>query len=522
MTRFLSILFLLISINCFSQLNESPKVYPKSTVVNARVYDVKTGQPLSFANIGIKNTSKGSISNEDGVFQLNIEGFNSLDSIIVRYVGYKNASVNIADLLEKRLVPMQEDIINVSEFFVYGNEIDGIAIVSKVLENRSKNYHNNTLETEMFIRNRYSTDVEELKIKQLKNSFKQLSDKITRQLEEQIPKHNLSYTDFLGKVYLNQILTSEAKMDDKVKVKEEKVIGLRDDLEMGEIEDSFGKIINETKDNEYWKVASGVFRMKVDTDDGSDDDDEEGDKDKKGSVVVKIDTAKKAIDYKNTVGSWFLRQQIDRSADYISMNDESQWSFLHSPKQYEYKLEGGLKIDGEEVYIISFTPKRRGDFEGTLYISCESYALIKAEYQYAEGRNGVNISLLGISYTESEFRVSILFEKYNGKYQLKYLFKREGEIIGVERKIALIKKRERFMLDKTVATFKVKLNYKARNLNSIELLVLSQNEITEAKFKALEQKERMKVKYVRKFDDTLWEGYSIIAPTVKMKEYQKH
>ena len=526
MTKILSFLFILTSLNCFSQLNEDSNVYPKNARVNARVYEDKTGEYLSFANIGIKKSSKGTISNEDGVFMLNIEGFNEHDSIIVRYVGYKDATVCIADLLEKRLVPMHKDMINVAEFFVYGNEIDVVSIVEKVLENRSKNYHNNTLETEMFIRNRYSTDIKKLKIKQLKNSFDQLSDEMASQIEKEVPKHHLSYTDFLGKVYLNQILTSEAEMDDKVKVEEEKVIGLRDDFEMKEVEEAFEKIINDTKENEYWKVASGVFSTKVDTDESDEDDDDVEKKDKKKKkgvvvVVVKVDTAKKVVDYKNTVGSWFLREQIDRSAKYITMNSEEDWSFLHSPKYYSYKLEGGLKIDGEDVYIISFTSKRKGDFEGTLYISCDSYALIKAEYQYSEGSNGVDVSLLGISYTESEFRVSILFEKLNGKYQLKYLFKREGEIFGVERKIALIKKRERFLIDKTVATYKVKLNIQAENLNSIELLVLSQKEITEADFKALKQEERMKVKYVHEFDDTLWEGYSIIAPTAKMKEYQK-
>ncbi len=524
MKKIFCLIFIIISINCYSQLNEKLSVYSKNARLNARVYDAKTGEYLSFANIGIKNSSKGSISNEDGVFMLSIEGFNEQDSIIVRYVGYKDATICIAALLEKRLVPMQKDLINVAEFFVYGDEVDVVSIIEKVLENRSKNYYNNTLETEMFVRNRYSTDIKEIKIKQLKNSFDQLSDDVTRQFEEQMPKHHLSYTDFLGKVYLNKILTSEVKMDDKVKVKEEKVIRLKDDFEMGEVEESFEKIFNDTKEGEYWKVASGVFSMKVDNEDISeenDDENEDSDKDKKRRVTVTVDTTTKIEDFKNTGESLFLREQINRSANYITMNNESEWSFLHSPKHFNYKLEGGVKIDGDDVYIISFVPKRKGDFEGTLYISCSSYALIKAEYSYAEGKNGVDVSLMGISYTESDFHASILFEKYKGKYHLKYLFKRKGEIIGVERKLALIKKRERFLLDKTIATFKVDISYKAENINSIELLVLSQKEITETTFKDLKQEERMKVKYVNKFDDSLWQGYSIIAPTSKMKEYQK-
>ena len=511
MTRIIILLSILISINCYSQVNNESNVYGNIRV-NARVYDAKTGEYLSFANIGIKKSSKGTISNEDGVFQLNIDGLNEQDSVIARYIGYKDTTICIADLIDKRLVPMHKDHINIEEFLVYSNEIDVQYIIGKVLENKSKNYENNTSESEMFIRTRNSTDIKELKIKQLKNSFELLSDKMASQMEEQIPKHHLSYTDFLGKVYLNKTNSSETEIDDRVKVKEEKIIKLKDDFEMAEIEDTLEHMINNTNENEYWKVASGIFSTKIETNDTVKEQDD----------VTKTDTSKKEVDYKNTTGSLLLRNQINRAAQYITMDSKYDWAFLYYPNQYNYKLKGSVKIDGENVYIISFTPKRRGDFEGNLYISSESYALIKAEYQYAENKNGADFSLLGISYTESVFRVSILFEKHNGKYQLKYIYKSEGDIIGIERKIELLKKRERFLLDKTIATYKVKLNYRAENLSSIELLVLSQNEITEDKFKSLKQEKRMKVEFVDKFDDAQWEGNSIIAPTQKMKEYQKH
>ena len=518
MTRILLFVFIFTSLNCFSQLNEDSNVYPKNARVNARVYDAKTGEYLSFANIGIKKSSKGTISNEDGVFMLNIEGFNEHDSIIVRYVGYKDVTVCIADLLEKRLVPMHKDMIDVAEFFVYGNELKIDTILAKVLSNRKINYNNNALETEMFIRSRSTIDIKELKVNELKNTFKVLSDNAARQFELSAPRQSLSYTDFLGKVYLNHIFTPENKVDSIVKIKEKKVIGLRDDMD--EVENPYVSIFDDTEDGEYWKVASGIFSVRIDA--TGEDEDEIVVDEKNKKITLKLDSTKEVNYYKNSEESRLFQEQISRSASYTSMNDEDDWAFLYYPENYSYKLDGGLIIDGEEVYVISFTAKSEGVFDGIMYVACGSYALIKAEYQYADEKMGVSVHLFGITYVESVFRASVLFEKHNGKYQLKYLFKREGKIFGADKKFALIKKRERFLLDKTLAEIKYKLTIMSENISSIELLVLSQKEITESKFRSIKQEKVMKVKYVDKFDDTLWEGYSIIAPTTKMKEYQKY
>ena len=46
-----------------------------------------------------------------------------------------------------------------------------------------------------------------------------------------------------------------------------------------------------------------------------------------------------------------------------------------------------------------------------MYISTETYALIRADYDYAPDKTGRDIHLLGIGYTENQFSGSIFFEK---------------------------------------------------------------------------------------------------------------
>ena len=53
-----------------------------------------------------------------------------------------------------------------------------------------------------------------------------------------------------------------------------------------------------------------------------------------------------------------------------------------------------------------------------MYISIRTYALVRADYEYAEGKTGRDIHLFGIGYTENEFSGSIYFEKKEENYIL--------------------------------------------------------------------------------------------------------
>jgi hypothetical protein len=107
------------------------------------------------------------------------------------------------------------------------------------------------------------------------------------------------------------------------------------------------------------------------------------------------------------------------------------------------------------------------------------------------------------------------------KYYLKYFSKKETTAYSVERKISLIKKRERFLFDKELEEVKLALNLAMSDESSIEIFIFNHQNITQEKFSSIKQEEYMKVIYVDQFDDQLWKGYSIIQPTEQMKSYKK-
>ena len=184
-------------------------------------------------------------------------------------------------------------------------------------------------------------------------------------------------------------------------------------------------------------------------------------------------------------------------------------------------MVGGSRVNNENVYIIDFVPDGSGIYQGRLIIAFDNYALIRADFNYAEGKTGRDINILGVGYSQNQFEGSIFFEKQNSKYHLKYLSKQDEVSYSVERKMSLLKKQERWLFDKELEEIKLGLNLVIKNQSSVEVLVLETDLITLKEYNNIEQQKLMKVIYVDQFNDELWEGFSIIQPTKQMKTYTK-
>ena len=93
--------------------------------------------------------------------------------------------------------------------------------------------------------------------------------------------------------------------------------------------------------------------------------------------------------------------------------------------------------------------------------------------------------------------------------------------MSIDRNMSLLKKRERFLFDKKLKEIKVAVNFDVTSQESIEVLLLNDEEISGKTFQDFKQKKNMNVIEIDHFDDDLWKGYSIIEPTKRMREYKK-
>jgi len=464
------------------------------------VLDVDKQTPLPYTNIYVLHKNKGAISNEKGHFSIDITGLESDDTLRFQYIGYSTRKITLAELDTVSIVYLKEEIFNLSETIIFGNALNVVSIVKKVLENKDSNYRKTTAQKQTFIRERHNSDIEDINLKYKNSTFEDLDRDLLKLLEEKVPRHSTSYTDFLGTLYFSEneedSITFKLEPIRTVSLKE------KDIAELEQIEIIFENIFKNTKEEEYWKVKSGILSNKIDIEDDS------------------IEQKKDSLKANERKISQYSRRTKNKF-NYSFLDNKNDWEFLHSTGKYKYVLAGGTRVNGEDVYIIDFTPRRGGEFIGRMYISMSTYALIRADYEYAPNKTGRDIHLFGVGYTENQFSGSIYFEKKDGSYNLKYFSKKAGSYATFDRSIALVKKRKRFLFDKTIDEVKIGVDIVLTSKQSIEILIIDEKMITYKQFSDFKEKEKMEIIYVDQFDDKLWKGFAIIEPTKQMREYKK-
>ena len=212
---------------------------------------------------------------------------------------------------------------------------------------------------------------------------------------------------------------------------------------------------------------------------------------------------------------------IKYALKFSTFENEKEWEFLHKTNKYNFEIIGGTSVNNESVYIIDFTPKKKGRYQGRLYVSVETYALIRADYKYAPNKLGRDFHLLGVGYTETNFSGSIYFENNNNNYNLKYFSFQKNTKGSVKRKITLLKKKKRFLINKKLTAIKLGLDIIQENGFSVELLVVDKAQISEQDYDNFKEEKYIDIIYVNQFDKSLWKNHTTIEPTQQMKEYKK-
>lgn len=102
MKKIFAFVFLLVCASSFAQ----------QITLRATVKDALTSEPIISASIGIKNSSIGTITNEEGVFQLTAP---KSGSIIISYLGYKTLTIPVSDFTDQMKIIFLEQSEEVLE-----------------------------------------------------------------------------------------------------------------------------------------------------------------------------------------------------------------------------------------------------------------------------------------------------------------------------------------------------------------------------------------------------------------------
>ena len=101
--------------------------------VSGVIIDKKTKEPLPYVNIGIVNQETGTVSDENGIFNLAIKESFKQDTIRVSMIGYKSKILFVRDLKPKLQLELEEELSELNEVVIYAK-----ALKKKTLGNKTE------------------------------------------------------------------------------------------------------------------------------------------------------------------------------------------------------------------------------------------------------------------------------------------------------------------------------------------------------------------------------------------------
>lgn len=154
--RNITALLLLVSltgIKGFSQTNY---------IVKGRITDASTGDPIPFANIGIRGQLGGTTTNFDGIYELKFKP--PADSVTVTYVGYASRSKAIVPNQSEQVIDVQlsPGTTQLREVRILAGENPAYAVMRKIVAHKKANNADELTAYEYEAYNKIQIDIDNL------------------------------------------------------------------------------------------------------------------------------------------------------------------------------------------------------------------------------------------------------------------------------------------------------------------------------------------------------------------------
>ncbi|OHX63940.1 carboxypeptidase-like regulatory domain-containing protein [Flammeovirga pacifica] len=477
-------------------------------VLKGIIIDAETDEPLPYTNIILNKSRKGTVSNAEGKFAFSIKKINPTDTLTFYFGGYETVKVNVSDLPSNSKIALKPNIVNLEEVEITDKDQTPKQIIALIEDNFEKNYHDLPPHQEFLFVHHFGKTALDPKVMDpmtiKKSSFDGIDQETIDNVMKMMPKEFIDYSDM--QVYL-------LKDKDKSKLKPYKAISLEESSASkayDELADKFEFFMNDMEaslsdDDVYYRFKTGILSTKMDGDSTDIDTDETPRRDSTSFQIV------------TSYVKGGIKSLYNDYADIESKN----WEFITKRGKYNYDIEGVSMYDEDVVYKINFTPKNGGLFKGSMYVSTETYAILSVDFEYDDGKEGKDIHMFGIGYTESYKKGRVIFQKENDKYYIKYAKAIEHTSFSIERSFSILKKKKRFLMDKTLNEVKVRLNMLASSKETKEVLVIDRETITAKEFEEFTSPKKVKFDKVVTSEGYDWGQGTILEPTKELKEYKR-
>lgn len=467
--------------------------------ISARVIDSKSQEPVAFATIKT-GKNKGVITNGEGLFVIDTAYIEN-KNVQISCMGYTTKSVPLSSIAEGASIALEPALNQLETVFLSSSTPNVDAIIEKVNQNYFTNYRSDSLTYKFFKRFTTYGDFESIDLEIDKSSeFSKVEVKKSNQelsaISNEIKNSNsISFDESRGKLLKLDSTNSKLRID-----KVTKIFNSGEQFSIEAIEaKSVDVVLKYLDTTQTYKLKTGWFTVE---DELSLNSERNEDKEANDSVTVK--------DEKSEILSIL-------NGEYL--NSESTLKSILDTDIYEYELENASIYDDELIYEISFSPKRsRAKYKGTIYVSDDTFAILKMNYDFEKGKRGDKLNLkliLGIKYIENLNEGTMIFSKAaEGFYVPKYLGSSTGSYFYAKRPFKFIENSA--AKNKTAMTLKLEgqLNTKT------ELLFETVEPLEFQAFESTDQVEQVKIESLRKYDANQWTGSQTLAPTEELRKFE--
>ncbi len=482
--------------------------------LSSRILDSITQKPIPYVTVQLKN--KGVITNEEGQFTFLLDEFvQATDSLHISSMGYESIGKPINEFTEK-VIYLSPKAIELREVVVSNKNYTADEVIELVEDNLKKNYSSDITKKRVFHR-RSSFDrwvKSDFTVK--KSTIAILDQRLLDSVIASVPKYNPYYSEILGDLYKGAE-TDSAKLD---LLKASKLYDKSTELDEEKMEEKFNDILRKNvKDGSYFKIKSGLLSFKIDADEVSELFEEDIDSTDTAALNKELEEKKKnkEAEKKNYV-KW-KRNGLARIFNSLPTAEDSDLNFISKTRKYNYYLKEFTYLGDDAVYVIDFKSKGSADYEGTLYINADNFAILQVNYENIKSLRKFN--LLGVSANNYLAKGKIIYNKgADGFYGLRYFESESASRVGINRSLKIIEKNKIVKGRNKQNELSGRMDFAFNSVEKNEVVVFESENISQASFEAFTENNNILPTYMANYDSEFWNGYTIMEPNTAIKEFK--
>ncbi|WP_282123689.1 carboxypeptidase-like regulatory domain-containing protein [Algibacter mikhailovii] len=482
--------------------------------INAKLIDSISSKPIPFATISL-NDNSGVISNANGDFSIYLRKKTSnKDSLKIRCLGYEPKQIAIKTFKDS-IIFLNQKIIELNEVLVSNKTYSTEGIIEKINENLKINYDYSHIKSKLFYRASYFTNITKSDVDIKKSTIPEFNQQFVDSILMAMPKNSDDYTEILANIYGKSGVKSEQKLDI---IKASHLYDKSKEVSFESYEEKFNSIVKKhVKRDSYFKIKSGFFGTKEDMDSTYYDNIGKDEKAQQTDAIIEEQKKREKERKENFLK--YRKSSISSLQRNSFIFEDSDFNFLTKSNRYDFELEDYSFLNDNFVYKISFKPKRKEDYKGTIYVNTDDFAIVRLDYENV--RPLKNFNLLGLSYQHFLKKGTLIYSKADtDKYVLKYADTEDGTKFGIKRPLKIIEKNKHTKGRRKQNELSSDIHFALSNTEKSELVVFENNPLSEVNFETFTEEPKIKPIYLPAYDPDFWEGYDVIEPNQAIKDFK--